>query len=453
MIWCPQNGEAQHYYRDVEALHALSCLLDCAMLCGPPVDLPVLQEEIPERGRFAQPRRHKGPHEQVESCLQLRRVGLLQRAKRKLLQRRRIRPCLVAARGTVRQLCGDVGMVEILWDSESSISHVPFHDVLLRVAEEPHTKSTSASLLHEADHGSGTTGDGATAAETMPMACDMVPVFHKYPRPSPPSLVWLGGACDAIEVAGPAAAGSNDVNRSVHTTSEGAANDDYYRITAPDGFMCADDCEHFDFICHICRAKIIDAKALPWHIHSHRHQKSRKYRWSLDDWIKYNASQRNFYASGFLPAPPFSCCAWSAETASSASNPSAHTWLQVPTNQQLEVQCQLQQQQQQQQQRQRQHQQREQTRQLQLQLLAEQARLQQQAHLVQLQLLEVERRLQQTVQSVAVQESLQQQRSSRRGRHHTPRCCRPRWCFLWQPDPTTRSVDLFPVSVNAALRT
>ena len=72
--------------------------------------------------------------------------------------------------GTVRQLCGDVGMVEILWDSESSISHVPFHDVLLRVAEEPHTKSTSASLLHEADHGSGTTGDGATAAETMPMA-------------------------------------------------------------------------------------------------------------------------------------------------------------------------------------------------------------------------------------------------------------------------------------------
>ena len=76
-------------------------------------------------------------------------------------------------------------MVEILWDSESSISHVPFHDVLLRVAEEPHTKSTSASLLHEADHGSGTTGDGATAAETMPMACDMVPVFHKYPRPSP----------------------------------------------------------------------------------------------------------------------------------------------------------------------------------------------------------------------------------------------------------------------------
>ena len=63
-----------------------------------------------------------------------------------------------------------VGMVEILWDSESSISHVPFHDVLLRVAEEPHTKSTSASLLHEADHGSGTTGDGATAAETMPMA-------------------------------------------------------------------------------------------------------------------------------------------------------------------------------------------------------------------------------------------------------------------------------------------
>ena len=106
MIWCPQLEEAQHYSRDVEALHALSCLLDCAMLCGPPVDLPILQEEIPERGRFAQPRRHKGPHEQVESCLQLRRVGLVQRAKRKLLQRRRIRPCLVAARRTSLPLPG-----------------------------------------------------------------------------------------------------------------------------------------------------------------------------------------------------------------------------------------------------------------------------------------------------------------------------------------------------------